>query len=305
VHKRGLPTNVKMRHDSHYVEDLSQSRRFIGRIIPTHKIEPNPEQPRTEIGDLSELSSSIKEKGVLEPLLVKPLEKTDKWLIIAGERRWRAAQLAGLTEVPCIEMDLDEQSVAEIALIENLQRKDLTIWEEADALLALCQKFGYTHEDLAKKIGKSRSSVTESLSIANLPISVRESCKRNAINSKSNLLLIARKFDEPEMLRSVVALSQRNNFKDEVNLNDLGHENSNASDKLDASDKITKESNKESNDELKKGLNSFRTQIFPARLFRHSGENNEYKLEIKFKKTARKDDAINALKETLSNLQKD
>jgi len=128
-----------MRHDSHYVEELAKHRpQQIGRMIAIDKIDPNPEQPRTEIGDLTELTSSISEKGVLEPLLVKPSRLTGRWMIIAGERRWRAATAAGLTEVPCIEMEIDEKTVAEIALIENMQRKDLTIWEEADGLLSLC-----------------------------------------------------------------------------------------------------------------------------------------------------------------------
>ena len=135
--KKGLPTSVKMRHDLHYVEELARINRPIGKILPIEKIEPNPEQPRTEIGDLSELTSSIKQNGVLEPLLVKPNRENGTWMIIAGERRWRASNLAGLREVPCIELDLDDKSIAEIALIENLQRKDLTIWEEADGLAAL------------------------------------------------------------------------------------------------------------------------------------------------------------------------
>src|SRR5688572_4809746 len=139
-----------MRHDSHYVEDLARSNRSVGRIIPISQIEPNPDQPRTEIGDLTELTSSIKEKGVLEPLLVKPFSN-GTWMIIAGERRWRAANLAGLREVPCIELDIDEKGIAEIALIENMQRKDLTVWEEADGLAALSSRYGYTHEEIAKK----------------------------------------------------------------------------------------------------------------------------------------------------------
>ena len=170
--KRGLPTTVKMRHDSHYVEDLTRSNRSVGRNIPISQIEPNPEQPRVEIGDLTDLSSSIKEKGVLEPLLVKP-NNDGTWMIIAGERRWRAATQAGLREVPCIELDLDEKSVAEIALIENMQRKDLTVWEEADGLANLASRFDYTHEEISKKIGKSRTTVTESLTIAGLPDDIR------------------------------------------------------------------------------------------------------------------------------------
>ena len=121
--KRGLPTGLQMRHDAHYVEELSQHQpAAVGRMIPLDKIDPNPEQPRTEFGDLSELTASIAEKGVLEPLLVKPSRATGRWMIIAGERRFRAARAAGLKELPCVEMEVDEGTVAEIALIENMQR---------------------------------------------------------------------------------------------------------------------------------------------------------------------------------------
>ncbi len=188
-----------MRHDSHYVDEIAISTRTIGKTIPVHLIAPNPEQPRREIGDLTELSNSIKEKGVLEPLLVKPDRKTGTYMIIAGERRWRASQIAGLTEVPCIELDLDEKGVAEIALIENLQRKDLTVWEEADGLAALKEKFGYTQDEIAQKISKSRSTVTELMSIASLPAEIRSKCKQAKIGSKSTLLEIARQFDEGAM----------------------------------------------------------------------------------------------------------
>ena len=188
-----------MRHDSHYVDELATSSRSIGRTISISQIYPNPEQPRTEFGDLSELTASIKEKGVLEPLLVKPNRSEGKFMIIAGERRWRASQLAGLTEVPCIEMNLDEQGIAEIALIENLQRKDLTIWEEADGLKALAEKFNYTQEEIAKKISKSRTTVNELMTIAGLPDKVREICRTNKINAKAALLEVARQFDEAAM----------------------------------------------------------------------------------------------------------
>src|ERR1051325_4907769 len=189
-----------MRHDSHYVEELaSQSPTAIGRLIGIEQLDPNPEQPRVEIGDLSELISSVKEHGVLEPLLVKPSAVKGRWMIIAGERRWRAATAAGLREVPCIEKDVDEELVAEIALIENMQRKDLTPWEEADDLLALCQRFGYTHEDVARKIGKSRSTVTEALALATIPEEIREECRRADINVKSMLLQVVRQPDEASM----------------------------------------------------------------------------------------------------------
>lgn len=196
--KRGLPLGVKMRHDSHYVEEFARTTRSVGRVIPINQIAPNPEQPRVDIGDLTELSSSIEQNGVLEPLLVKP-NGNGTWMIIAGERRWRAANLAGLSEVPCIELDIDEKSIAEIALIENLQRKDLTVWEEADGFAYLIERFGYTHEEIAKKIGKSRTTVTESMTIAGLPESIRTKCRQSEITAKSTLLEIARQFDEEAM----------------------------------------------------------------------------------------------------------
>jgi ParB family transcriptional regulator, chromosome partitioning protein len=199
VSRRGLPAGLSMRHDAHYVEELTQTNTttHVGRLVPIDKIDPNPDQPRTEIGDLTDLTASIKEKGVLEPLLVKPI--LGRWMIIAGERRWRAATAAGLTELPCIEMDVDESAVAEIALIENMQRKDLTPWEEADGLRALCERFGYTHEDVARKVGKSRSTVTEALSIASIPIEIREICRASDISSKSLLLQIVRQPDDESM----------------------------------------------------------------------------------------------------------
>lgn len=197
--RRGLPTGLSMRHDAHYVEELTQDRlSHVGRLLPIEKLEPNPDQPRTEIGDLTELTASIREKGVLEPLLVKPVAN-GLWMIIAGERRWRAATAAGLKELPCIEMDVDDSAVAEIALIENMQRKDLTPWEEADGLRALCERFGYTHEDVARKVGKSRSTVTEALSIASIPEPIRKICRKADIASKSILLQIVRQPDDESM----------------------------------------------------------------------------------------------------------
>jgi ParB family chromosome partitioning protein len=199
-----------MRHDAHYVEELSQHQpAAVGRMIDLDKIDPNPEQPRTEFGDLTELTASIAEKGVLEPLLVKPSRATGRWMIIAGERRFRAARAAGLTEVPCVEMDIDAGAVAEIALIENMQRKDLTVWEEADGLLALCERFGYTHEEVARKVGKSRSTVTEALSIAGIPADVRDICRAGDVSAKSMLLQIVRQPDEEGMRRLAKEITTR------------------------------------------------------------------------------------------------
>src|SRR5918912_107277 len=217
VSKRGLPSSLRMRHDAHYVDELAQHRPTpVGRLIALEKLDPNPEQPRVEIGDLTELTESIREKGVLEPLLVKPSEMAGRWMIIAGERRWRAARAAGLREVPYIEMDVDDRAVAEIALIENLQRKDLTAWEEADGLAALCERFGYTHEEVARKVGKSRSTVTEALSIATLPEDVREECRRADITVKSILLEIVRQPDDASMRRVADEIIRRGATREDL-----------------------------------------------------------------------------------------
>ncbi|HEV8133834.1 MAG TPA: ParB/RepB/Spo0J family partition protein [Pyrinomonadaceae bacterium] len=224
--KRGLPTGLQMRHDAHYVEELSQHRPAqLGRMIPLDKLDPNPEQPRVDFGDLTELTASIAEKGVLEPLLVKPNRLTGRWMIIAGERRFRSAQKAGLKEVPCVEMEVDDGTIAEIALIENMQRKDLTVWEEADGLLALCERFGYTHDDVARKVGKSRTTVTEAMAIARIPDDVREICKQADVNAKSSLLQIVRQPDDDSMLslaKKIASQGLNRNDAREVRRQEMG-----------------------------------------------------------------------------------
>jgi ParB family chromosome partitioning protein len=194
-------------------------------MIPLDKLDPNPEQPRVDFGDLTELTASIAEKGVLEPLLVKPNRLTGRWMIIAGERRFRSAQKAGLKEVPCVEMEVDDGTIAEIALIENMQRKDLTVWEEADGLLALSERFGYTHDDVARKVGKSRTTVTEAMAIARIPDDVREICKQADINAKSSLLQIVRQPDDDSMIslaRKIASQGLNRNDAREVRRQEMG-----------------------------------------------------------------------------------
>ena len=216
--KRGLPENFALRHDSHYVELLTSrgAGAPVGRMIPIDKLEPNPLQPRVEIGDLSELVLSIREKGVLEPLLVRPSDVGGRFMIISGERRYRASLEVGLNELPCIEMDVDDRGVAEISLIENLQRKDLTAFEEADGLLALSKRFGYTHEDISRKLGKARTSVTETISIANIPPEIRELCRRADIASKSMLLQIVRQPTDDEMRELVYKIGAAGLTRDQA-----------------------------------------------------------------------------------------
>jgi ParB family transcriptional regulator, chromosome partitioning protein len=206
VPKRGLPETLRMRHDEHYVEALAASAgEPVGRMVPIEQLDPNPNQPRQVMGDLSELMASIAEKGVIEPLIVR--SRGGRYQIIAGERRYHAAVQVGLREVPAVIKDVDEIEVMEIALVENLQRKDLTAFEEADALQQLAQRCGYTHEDMARKLGKSRTSITESLSLGNMPDEVRNLCRLADISSKSTLLQIVRQSDPQKMLALVERLA--------------------------------------------------------------------------------------------------
>ena len=167
--QKGLPEFRRMRHDFHFVDNLSSgSTVTVGRMIPVDLLVPNPDQPRRSFGEIEDLVSSIKDKGVLEPLLVRPV--AEKFQIIAGERRYRASIEAGLSQIPCIEIDVDDRGVLEISLIENLQRRDLSPFEEADGLHKLSEKFLYTHEEIARKLAKSRSSITETLTLTQIPI---------------------------------------------------------------------------------------------------------------------------------------
>lgn len=212
---RGLPTEKRMRHDSHFVEELTAQRAdAIGRMIDIRRIEPNPHQPRKHFGDLSEMVASVKEKGILEPILVRSHD--GKFEIIAGERRYQAALLAGLQRLPCIEVDVDSRGMLEISLIENLQRKDLSPFEEGAALQRLCEQFRYTHEEIARKLGKSRTVITETLSLNRMPESVQERCRRADITSKSVLLEIVRQETEEEMHRLVDSITAQDLTRDEV-----------------------------------------------------------------------------------------
>jgi len=218
VSKRiGLPVTLKMRHDAHYVETLTSfSGASVGRMIPVDKIRPNPEQPRKNIGDIRELTDSIRQKGVLEPLLVRFVPREDTYYIISGERRYHASMAAGLHELPCIEKIADDAETLEIALIENLQRKDLTAFEEADGLQRLADQFDYTHDDIAKKIGRSRSSVTETMSLRVVPDDVRRTCVDNGIISKSLLLQVSRQPTEKKMHEMVRRIAQGGMTRDEA-----------------------------------------------------------------------------------------
>jgi ParB family chromosome partitioning protein len=195
-----------MRHDQHYVETLASSAAEpVGRRVPIELLDPNPSQPRQAMGDLSELMASVAEKGIIEPLVVRA--RAGRYQIIAGERRYHAAVQVGLREVPVVVRDAEDAEVIEIALVENLQRKDLTPFEEAEALQHLAQKCNYTHEDLARKLGRSRTSITEALSLTHMPPEVRNLCRLANISSRSVLLQIVRQGDPAKMTALVEKLA--------------------------------------------------------------------------------------------------
>jgi len=145
--------------------------------IKLNKIKPNPFQPRRTFDDekLSELASSIKEHGVIQAVVVTPSGTEDQYLLVAGERRCRAAKIAGLTSVPAVVKSFDKSTMLEIALIENLQREDLNPVEEARAYRKLMQEYNYTQEELSKRIGRSRPSIANSLRLMSLPEAILNS----------------------------------------------------------------------------------------------------------------------------------
>ncbi len=269
----GLPVTLKMRHDAHYVESLtSYSGAAVGRMIPVEQIRPNPEQPRKALGDLRELADSIRQKGVLEPLLVRFIPREDCFYIISGERRYHAARAAGLREVPCIEKSADDAETLEIALIENIQRKDLTPFEEADGLQRLSEQFNYSHEELAQKLGKARTSVTETLLLRNIPDSLRKKCVENGVTTKSLLLQIARQPTERQMMELFAKILQAG---------------------------LTRDGARKVRSEEKQGPQ--RAQPF---IFQYEPENEAFRFRLQFKKShVSRDELIRTLREILAQLE--
>jgi len=172
--------------------------------VPIERIVPNPDQPRREFTQdhLDELAASIREKGVIQPLIVR--EKADgKYEIVAGERRWRASQMAQLHELPVVVREYDDTEVLEIAIIENIQRADLNPVEEAAGYRQLMDKFGHTQEKLSEALGKSRSHIANLMRLLHLPEDVQGLLKRGELSSGHARALITT--DQPsELARKVV-----------------------------------------------------------------------------------------------------
>lgn len=266
---RGLPESLRMRHDAHYVETLASSAGTpVGRMIPIDQLDPNPDQPRQAMGDLSELIASVTEKGIIEPLVVR--QRGARYQIIAGERRYQAAVQAGLQELPVVVRDVDDREMLELALIENIQRKDLTPFEESDAMQSLAQRCGYTHEDLAKRLGKSRTTVTEALSLTAIPPEVRKVCRLAGIVNRSVLLQVVRQGDAQKMLSLVERI---------------------------ASQGATREQLRKDSQKAKSG----RPKHF---VFAFKSSSKAFKLRLSFnRKNASKDEVISALEDIIRELR--
>lgn len=175
------------------------------RRVPIEFIRANPRNPRRKFAeeDLSELTASVKEKGILQPILVRGVPgKSDQFEIIAGERRWRAAQKAGLHDVPVLQLEIDDREALEIAIVENVQRADLNALEEAAGYESLIDEFKYTQNDLARVVGKSRSHVANTLRLQKLPANVKRYLQEGKLTAGHARALLAH--EDPEALAKLI-----------------------------------------------------------------------------------------------------
>ncbi len=180
----------------------------VQRRIDVRSLEPNPFQPRGPIDadSLAELAASIRAQGVLQPLLVRPAaDEPARFQIVAGERRWRAARLAGLSEVPCLVRTLSDAQTSAAALVENLQRDDLNAIEEAEGFRRLQSEFGMTQDSLAHAIGKSRSHVANTVRLLNLPDAVQHEVRCGSLSAGHARALLA----HPEPARAALSVIAR------------------------------------------------------------------------------------------------
>lgn len=176
-----------------------------GQFLPIEQIVPNPNQPRRDFAadPLQDLANSIRQKGVIQPLIVRKISGSDKVEIVAGERRWRAAQLAGLHQLPVIVREFDDSEVIEIAIIENIQRADLNAIEEALAYRQLMDRFGHTQEKLAEALSRSRSHIANLLRLLTLPPDVQALVRNGSLSAGHARTLIPGE-NPSELARQVV-----------------------------------------------------------------------------------------------------
>ena len=269
------------------------------RMVPLSRIEPDPDQPRQQLEGLDELTASIRTKGVLEPILARPLPSAypggpeqQRYRIISGERRFRAAQRAGVHEIPLIEMDVSGSEALEIALVENLQRVDLTPFEEAEGLSVLVEEHGYTHEQVAAAVGRSRVSVTESLALLRLPQAVRDKAIALGVSARKSILLevlkLASESEMIEMLERIAALRlKRADVRNEVRAR-----------RSDTQPEESRKKAEESNDEGVAGAK--------PHVFRFQAPDERYSISLSFRQSVVEEgDLIRALEEILLALRRD
>ena len=206
-------------------------------MLKVSSIEPRHDQPRKtfEREALEQLAESIQKYGVLQPIIVRPNPTVaDSYEIIAGERRWRASKLCGLDEIPAVVLDGDDLKIAQVAIIENIQREDLNAVEEALAYSALIEKFSLTQEQVSKQVGKSRSAIANLLRLLDLPEEVLEMLKNDdistgharallALNDEENMVILAHKIVEKELSvreveNAVKKINSRANELEEINV---------------------------------------------------------------------------------------
>lgn len=206
--KKGLGRGLGALLDANSViETTTETEKDVKKIKIT-QIEPNKTQPRTDFDEekIEELAESIREYGLIQPIVVK-LNKNGFYTIIAGERRWRASRLAGLKEIPAVIKDVSEQTEKEITLIENIQRENLNSLEEAAGIKELIDVYGLTQEEVSKKIGRSRSAVTNILRLLNLPEDIKRLLKEDKISQghARALLSLENNVLASEIVKKVIA----------------------------------------------------------------------------------------------------
>lgn len=176
------------------------------RRVPVEFLRPNPRNPRRDFSDaeLDELAASLRERGIIQPIVVRPVRgSTDKFEIIAGERRWRAAQRAGLHDVPIVLVEVTDDEALQLAIIENVQRSDLNSMEEANGYQALINDFGHSHDEIARIVGKSRVHITNTLRLLKLPANVQVLVRSGKLTAGHARVLVGRA-DADELSQKIV-----------------------------------------------------------------------------------------------------
>lgn len=201
--------------DALFMDNTPSSDENAPETVAISEIEPNRNQPRKAFDDtaLQELADSIREHGLLQPLLVRPIPEGG-YQIVAGERRWRASRMAGLTAVPVIIRDFDDQETMELALIENLQRENLNAMEEAAGYHELMETYGMTQAEVAKSVGKSRSAIANTLRLLNLPSQVREFVASGALSAGHARAILAMDNEEQMCEAAEYAVRQGLNVRE-------------------------------------------------------------------------------------------